>query len=121
MPILWVMPDGHVQITRIVGAVLDQARRPGETTDQTVLRMAGEIQAKTPGLAGGIASLVKTADIPTDRSQRHKWRKSPVGQGIIVDLSVPDPPHPKRLLLDEIASATTVVDLKVALLKLVRG
>ena len=121
MPIVWIMPDGSVRTTQIVEDVLARARRPEETVEQTVLRMATIIQAKTPSLAGGVAHLVTTAEMPADRSQRFRWRAHPSGRGVLVDLSVPVPPHPRQQLLDEIAAATTVADLKVVMRTLVFG
>lgn len=74
MPLVWTMPDGSICVTQIVEAVLERERREGETTDQVVLRLATMIQAKTPNLAGGIPSLVKSADMPRDRTNRDAWR-----------------------------------------------
>ena len=117
MPIVWIMPDGSVRTTHIVEDVLAHARRPEETVEQTVLRLATIIQAKTPSLTGGVAHLVTTAEMPADRSQRFRWRKHPSGRGILVDPSIPTPPHPRQALLNELATATTLTDLKLVLQK----
>lgn len=97
MPIVWEMPDGSVQVTQIVDSVLERERRPGETTAAVVLRLAATIQAKTPGLATGIPSLVKHADLPTTRERRHAWRLR--NGAVIADLAVPDPP--RKLTVEE--------------------
>ena len=51
--------------------------------------------------------------LPDDRALRHKWRI--VGQAIVVDPTVPDPPNPRQPLFDAIDSATTLADLKAVL------
>ena len=61
------------------------------------------------------------AFLPLDRTQRHKWRKNPAGRGVVVDMTVPDPPHPQQDRLDKIARATTVAELKAILLDMVKG
>ena len=114
MPIVWQMPDGSIQITRLV-----QAPDPtsGESVSDAVLRLARIVQAKTPALVGGIPTLVPTAQIPPDRLNRTKWRLQ--GTSVVPDLSIPDPPHPRQALINEIAAATTIADLKLLLRKVV--
>ena len=58
--------------------------------------------------------------LPGDRSERHKWRKNPLGKGCVVDALVPDPPHPKQALLESINSATTIAQLKVAMREMIQ-
>jgi len=57
--------------------------------------------------------------IPADRANRHKWRKHPTENRIIVDTSIPDLLNPKQLILDEIDSAATIASLKIILRKIV--
>ena len=61
------------------------------------------------------------AFLPPDRSQRHKWRKNPVGRGVWVDSTVPDLLHPKQARMNEINAATSVADLKRILVDAVRN
>lgn len=123
MPLLWTMPDGHVQLTTIADEVLERERlgaltaegeptrivsagdareilrleaglspeaRRGytwtatESTESLVLRLAPMIQAKTPGLAGGVPSLVTRASVPTSRRFRNQWRH--VGTAVAPDV-----------------------------------
>lgn len=58
------------------------------------------------------------ADLPP-RARRHAWRKHPTELRVVVDPTVPDPPHPKKKLLDAIDQAATVDDLKALLKKVV--
>lgn len=113
------MPDSSVRVTRIVESVLERERQPEELTDALVLRLASTIQAKTPGLAGGVPRLVTEANMPTDRAKRHAWRLQ--GNRVLVDATVPDPPHPKQALLDAIDGAATVSELKPLMKRLVTG
>ena len=53
-----------------------------------------------------------------DRSRRGAWRWQ--GGRVISDPAVPDPPHPKQALLDEVGAATTIAALRAAILKLIR-
>lgn len=116
MPIVWVMPTGEVQVTRIAEEILNRERRPNETTAEAVGRLASVIQAKTPWLASGVPTLVTEVNMPPTRIQRDKWRLQ--GNQVRVDPTVPDRPHPRQALLDEIEAATTVAALKVAVKKL---
>ena len=59
--------------------------------------------------------------LPPDRTQRHKWRKNPIGRGVIIDTTVPDPPHPQQELLSQVVQADTVPELKAILVKLIKG
>lgn len=116
MPIIWQMPDGSLQVTRLAQTPVPG---PGETVSDAVMRLARVVQAKTPSLAGGIPTLVTTAGIPTSRLHRNKWRLQ--GTVVVPDLTLPDPPHPKQARMDEINSATTVADLKRILVDAVRN
>lgn len=62
---------------------------------------------------------IERAMLPQDRTNRHKWRMQ-AGR-VQPDLTVPDPPHPKQGLLDQIDQATSVAQVKVLMAKLVRG
>ena len=97
---------------------LSANQQPTETTTEAVTRLATIEQAKNVDLADAVATVVTTANIPVDRSQRHKWRLQ--DQRCVVDLTVPDLPHPKQGLLDAIDSATTVAALKAIIRQLVQ-
>lgn len=74
MPIVWNFPDGHIELTTLSEEYLEQERHLGETTVQAVTRLAKVIAEKTPHLQAASPSLVVTAAVPTDRSQRDSWR-----------------------------------------------
>lgn len=113
MPIVWTMPDGSLQVTTIVDAVVERERRPGEPTAEVVRRLAPLIQAKSPGFAGGIPTLVASKDIPARDNERHKWKLQ--GDKIVVDHTKPDRPNPRQTLLDQIDSAKDINELKTVL------
>jgi len=56
-------------------------------------------------------------ELPRKRSQREKWRIR--GGAIVVDPTVPDPPHPKQALLDAIQRAQSLDDLKALMAQVV--
>lgn len=98
-------PDGSLLVM-----YLNESRRlAGETDAQFFLRE----QAKQPALVALPFIDTDTSNVPTDRAQRHKWRIA--GGQLIVDLAVPNPPHPKQALLDEIDAANSVAQLRAAL------
>lgn len=66
-----------------------------ESTKSVVLRLAPMIQAKTPGLAGGVPALVTRANVPASRRFRNQWRR--VGSTL-----APDLPLSRAQLLAEI-------------------
>lgn len=108
----WYSPTGEVKVTHFI---YDETRERdcrlflAEHPDWTWEDMtAEEYRALQPP---------KTAD---GASVRHKWRKNPKGKGFVVDASVPDPPHPKQALLDEIDKAASVDELKALMKRLVR-
>ena len=74
MPIVWSMPDGSISVTQINDVVLARELRAGESTAEGVLRLALVIQAKTPGLAGGVPTLVPAANMPRSRINRDRWQ-----------------------------------------------
>jgi hypothetical protein len=117
MPVVWTKPDGSIGVEHIIDSYLESRRLPGESTEDAVLRISAELAAKKPSLAGATATLVKTADVPTDRTDRHKWRLN--GKRVAADPSVPDKVNPKQALRDEIAAAKDVDELKAVLQKLV--
>jgi len=59
------------------------------------------------------AEIVSTPTLPSDKRDRHKWRIQ--GGQVRVDLTVPDLPHPRQALLDQVDAATTVAQLKAIL------
>lgn len=73
MPIVWSFPDKHIEITYLKQDWLSQHQREGETTSEAVMRLAVDIAAKAPYLRQAVPKLVKTADMPTDRSKRKDW------------------------------------------------
>ena len=117
MPIVWSKPDGSVRVMRLSDRWLTANQRPTETTSEAVVRLASLEQAKNADLSDATATVVTTANIPVDRSQRHKWRLQ--GQRCVVDPTVPNPPHPKQGLLDAIDNATTLAGLKAAVRQMV--
>jgi hypothetical protein len=116
MPIIWTMPDGSIQVTRIIQEVLDREKHPNETVTEAVIRLGLRDQARTPSLAGGSLSVLPSAALPANRADRHKWRL--MGNQVRVDPAVPDPPIPASI--QAIQSATTLEDLKAALLAQIR-
>lgn len=70
------MPDGSISVTQINDAVLVRELRRGESTAEGVLRLARVLQAKTPGLAGGVPTLVTAANMPNSRINRDRWQLS---------------------------------------------
>ena len=104
-------PAGPVYIIRAA----PKARRPGEADDAFYRRVFDETVARNGWAAWPFLDL-PFADVPTNRTQRDKWRLQ--GNQVRVDPTVPDRPHPRQALLDEIEAATTVAALKVAVKKL---
>lgn len=117
MPIIFQKPDGSVRIMRLSNKYLAGLRLGSETVADAVTRLAQSEQAKNPqDLADATVLLLKEADLPADRTKRHKWRLQ--GSQCIVDDTVPDLPHPKQSLLDEIDGASTMAQLRNVLKKL---
>lgn len=94
MPIIWERADGSIAVTQLTEEFLARECKEGEITSDAVLRLARDhVQAKAPDLAGLTPVLVKSADLPKDRSARHSWRLS-TDDGtarVIVDATVPAP------------------------------
>ncbi len=74
MPIIWKLLDGTIHVTQLEDGYLERERRQGESTDDAVLRLASAIKAKVPKLKDATAYLVKTADMPVNRTERNQWR-----------------------------------------------
>lgn len=74
MPIVWTHADGSVEVTYLVESWLQGQRQGQEPIADTVARVAGEIQAKAPHLKDCAMNLVTSANMPTDRTERDKWR-----------------------------------------------
>jgi len=117
MPICWTKPDGSVRLMQLSPKFLADQALPGETTAETVARLAPLEQAKNPDLADATFTLVTTANTPAERANRHKWRLR--NGRVEVDAAVPDPPNPKQALLDAIEGATNLAQLKAAVKNLV--
>ena len=118
MPLVWTKPNGSVRVMRFSPRYLTEQRQPSETISQVVMRLAPQEQQKTPDLADASPHLVLEAGLPANRTQRHKWRLQ--GQQCVIDLTVPDLPHPQQGLLDAIDSATTITALKAVLRQVVQ-
>ena len=73
MPIVWSFPDKHIEITYLDQDFLAKSQKPDEMTADAVMRLAVDIAAKAPYLRQAVPQLVKTADLPTDRSKRKDW------------------------------------------------
>ncbi len=123
MPVVWELPGGSVCVYTFMEDFLARERRPGETTDEAVLRLADGARDKmlptNPALAGRPAQLVKTADVPRGKAGREQWR---LRDGkVVVDPAVPPRAHPKQALLDAIDGARDVGELKALLRQVVTG
>ena len=118
MPIIWQHPDGSIQVMNLSSRYLAGHHQADETTAQAVLRLARHQQTKNPDLASASPILVKSADIPPDRTKRHKWRLQ--GSRCVVDDTVPDPVHPRQSLLDQINAAATLDQVKQSMVDWVR-
>ena len=108
---IWYDPAG-IAVTHIPGGSSRELDNEGAK-----LRAAGRSYAAAPYEDFEDDEIL--AFLPPDRSQRHKWRKHPSGRGVWIDPSVPDPPHPRQALLDEIDGANSLAELKRLMKKLV--
>jgi hypothetical protein len=104
-------PDGSVRIMRLN----EKHRLPAETDDQFFARET----AKQPELGSLVFTDMDDVDLPASRAQRDKWRVA--GRRVVVNPAVPDKPHPRQALLDEIGAANTLEEMRAALVKVVRG
>ena len=110
---IWYEPSGAVKITTFVDGA-----DPG--TVARVLIQDGHVhQASTFEDYESEPELL--AKLPADRSQRAKWRKDVLNGGVMIDLTVPDPPHPKQALLNAVDQAKTIADLKTILTDAIRA
>jgi hypothetical protein len=73
MPIVWVFPNREIEVTYLNERWMEHQRQRGEATDKLVERLANVIKDKAPQFRGASPRLVKTADIPTDRTNRKDW------------------------------------------------
>lgn len=92
-------PDGSVRILRL------NPRMPHVTL--------GDEAAKDKTLEGLPFVDIDESAIPTDRSERHKWRVQ--GGSVVVDKAAPERPHPKQALLNKIRAANSVNEIKALL------
>lgn len=61
------------------------------------------------------APVIDHPDLPSTPS--HRWR---IRNGVVVDdPTIPDPPHPRQALLNQVNQATTVAQLKALLFQIV--
>ena len=93
----------------------DRRRLIGETDGEFFARET----AKQQELLALPFTDVNTSTLPVGRAQRAKWRLQ-AGQ-VVTNLALPDPPHPRQQLLDQLAFANTVPELKLLLDKVIRG
>ena len=93
------------------------AQRVGESVLEFEARVFQETMAEN-GWAGFPFVDLDPTQLPS-RTQRHKWRLQ--GGQVRIDPSVPDPPYPQQGLLNRIASATTVEQLKPILMDIIRS
>jgi len=82
MPIVWVFPDRHIEVTHLSERWLESQRQRGEETAQLVDRLSVLIKQKAPHLQQATPRLVKTADMPTTREDRHNWTLDKVTQKV---------------------------------------
>lgn len=105
---IWQEPGGAIKVTTLVAGDLEQ--------EAGKLRDSGAISPGAVAVWDGEASL---APLPPSRVNRAKWRWN--GARVAVDLTVPDPPHPRQALLDAAAQATTVAQLRAILVQVIQG
>lgn len=107
-------PGGNVRVVH----PNPKMRLPEETDDAFIARIGANVVVKDPTLAGlPFVDVQQTAIDGLSRAQRHKWRIQ--GQTAAIDPTVPDPPHPKQALLDQVDAATTIAGLKVVIKALI--
>ncbi len=109
-------PDGSISIVH----PNEKYRNRGEPDVEFYSRVFNKAMSSDPALDGLPSEDIDSSDLPPDRSKRHKRRLNPANK-VVVDPSVPDPPHPRQKLLDGIESATTVAQLKTFLLESITG
>ena len=74
MPIVWEVPDGHLELTTLAEDFLATSQQPGENKADTVLRLAKQVAEKAPHLQAATPHLVKQANVPTNRANRNHWK-----------------------------------------------
>lgn len=100
MPIIWQKPNGSILISQLEEGYLARNRvpidvdTPYETVEEAVLRLAEVLKQKDPALKDLEPVLVKSAEMPMDRSKRYAWRLRTIDgvPKVIVDMNVPAPP-----------------------------
>lgn len=105
---IWTEPDGSVKITYF---------NAGQTAAQRQRALAVLLRD------GQISSAATFQDVPEfdpatlpARADRHKWRMQ--GGKVVVDPTVPD--HPRKVKLAALGRATSVPDLRQAILDLLK-
>lgn len=101
--------SGNLRILRLNGRL----QNDGETDDAFVARLSAHAQAGDPSLQGLPFVDLDETEIPANRSDRNKFRLR--NGRCVVDQTIPDPPHPKRALLDRAATANSVAELRQVL------
>lgn len=119
MPIVWTLPNGSLRITRLSPRWLTAHQRSDESILDVVRRLALVEQGKQTDLAGAPFIVAPESMLPTDRSQRHKWRVQ--GGQVRVDVTLPDLPHPKQATMDRLLAAPTLAAVKQELVDAIRS
>lgn len=92
-----------------------KSRRADETEASWLARVFDKAQAADPELAGRPFEEMDSDALPADRTQRHAWRRR-AGR-VVVDPTVTAPPTRAERRRQAIEQATTLADLKAALLR----
>lgn len=115
---VWHRSDGSiVSVQRFL------ASEPDKIADALAKRKArgdlpDDVQFVDVTTEAELAALLPAEAAQSDR-KRHKWR---LRDGkIVVDHTLPDPPHPKQALLDAVDKANTVGEVKALLRQIVAG
>lgn len=110
---IWVEPNGTVKITT---CLLDNA-------EDVYARLQADGTIHPAATFHDFPDVESARQaLPPTKAQRHKWRWNVVAQQVEVDPTVPDPPHPRQAILDQIDAEASFTPAQRALLKrIVRG
>ncbi len=96
---------------------------PTETEAEFLARVYARTMSADPQLAGLSFVDMDQSDVPPTvngkKDKRHAWRLNPQGK-IIVDPTVPEPTRPDQGFIDDIENATTIGQLKSAVVRWVK-
>lgn len=96
------------------GSVVASAAFPLDLSPQDRQAQIAALSAQWPGTA---AVTVAPKDLP--QGPRAQWRKHPTEARLVLDTTVPVPLSPRQALLNDIAAAQTINDLKAILTRMV--